>query len=309
MVAFTGRCLVHRAEIMQLHGAWDDALREARRAGGRPDAARRPARRSTGRASSIACRASSPRPRRPTATRAAAGPSRSPASRCCGWPRATARRPRPRSAASRPRRPSRLARVRLLPAYVEIMLAAGDADAARAAPARELEQLARALRERLLDARRRARPAARSTSPPATRAPPWPPCAAPAAPGRSSARRTRRRACACWSGSRAARSATRTRPRSSSTRRATSFAELGAAPDVARVDALSGSAAAPAARADAARAAGAAPRRGRRDEQGDRRRAGAQRADGRPPREQHLRQARRVVAHRGDRLRVPARAR
>ena len=35
MVAFTGRCLVHRAEIMQLHGAWGDALEEARRAGRR----------------------------------------------------------------------------------------------------------------------------------------------------------------------------------------------------------------------------------------------------------------------------------
>ncbi|MBB4660603.1 helix-turn-helix transcriptional regulator [Conexibacter arvalis] len=35
MVAFTGRCLVHRAELMQLHGAWHDALDEARRAGGR----------------------------------------------------------------------------------------------------------------------------------------------------------------------------------------------------------------------------------------------------------------------------------
>jgi DNA-binding CsgD family transcriptional regulator len=32
MVAFTGRCLVHRAEIMQLHGAWRDALEEAGRA-------------------------------------------------------------------------------------------------------------------------------------------------------------------------------------------------------------------------------------------------------------------------------------
>jgi len=32
MVAFSGRCLVHRAEIMELHGAWRDALEEARRA-------------------------------------------------------------------------------------------------------------------------------------------------------------------------------------------------------------------------------------------------------------------------------------
>jgi DNA-binding NarL/FixJ family response regulator len=32
LVAFTGRCLVHRAEIMQVHGAWADALEEARQA-------------------------------------------------------------------------------------------------------------------------------------------------------------------------------------------------------------------------------------------------------------------------------------
>ena len=32
MVAFTSTCLVHRAEIMQLHGAWRDAIEEARRA-------------------------------------------------------------------------------------------------------------------------------------------------------------------------------------------------------------------------------------------------------------------------------------
>ena len=32
MVAFTGTCRVHRAEILQLHGAWEDALEEARHA-------------------------------------------------------------------------------------------------------------------------------------------------------------------------------------------------------------------------------------------------------------------------------------
>jgi DNA-binding CsgD family transcriptional regulator len=33
LVAFTGRCLVHRAEILQLDGEWSEALEEARRAG------------------------------------------------------------------------------------------------------------------------------------------------------------------------------------------------------------------------------------------------------------------------------------
>jgi ATP/maltotriose-dependent transcriptional regulator MalT len=32
MVAFTGRCLIHRAELMQMQGAWAEALTEARRA-------------------------------------------------------------------------------------------------------------------------------------------------------------------------------------------------------------------------------------------------------------------------------------
>lgn len=32
MVAFTGRCLLHRAELMQLHGEWDESLGEAARA-------------------------------------------------------------------------------------------------------------------------------------------------------------------------------------------------------------------------------------------------------------------------------------
>ncbi len=32
LVAVTGRCLTHRAELMQLHAAWPEALEEARRA-------------------------------------------------------------------------------------------------------------------------------------------------------------------------------------------------------------------------------------------------------------------------------------
>jgi ATP/maltotriose-dependent transcriptional regulator MalT len=37
MVAFTGRCHVHRAEVRQLEGAWSDALEEARRAADRAE--------------------------------------------------------------------------------------------------------------------------------------------------------------------------------------------------------------------------------------------------------------------------------
>jgi DNA-binding CsgD family transcriptional regulator len=36
LVAFTGRCRVHRAELMRVHGAWADALDEARRTWERP---------------------------------------------------------------------------------------------------------------------------------------------------------------------------------------------------------------------------------------------------------------------------------
>ena len=59
----------------------------------------------------------------------------------------------------------------------------------------------------------------------------------------------------------------------------------------------------------AARAAGATPRRPGRDEQVDRRRARAQRADDRPAREQRLREAAGLLSRRGHRVRLRARPR
>ena len=116
MVAFTGRCLMHRAEIMQLHGAWPDALDEARRA--RPSAApqsQQPAggRRGVlppGRGASPARRARRGRGGLPRGEPAAAA-SRSPASPCCGSRRATAR-PRPPRSGGRSARPHERPRAR-----------------------------------------------------------------------------------------------------------------------------------------------------------------------------------------------------
>ena len=72
---------------------------------------------------STGCAATLPRPRRPTATPAAAAGSRSRASRCCGWRRATPRRrPAPiRRALGETAEP--LERAKLLPARAEIALA------------------------------------------------------------------------------------------------------------------------------------------------------------------------------------------
>jgi hypothetical protein len=85
LVAFTGRCLVHRAQIMRLDGSWDEAIDEARRA------AERSLKGENLVAAGEACyqrgevigfAESTQRRRRPIARRAAMAASRSRASHC-----------------------------------------------------------------------------------------------------------------------------------------------------------------------------------------------------------------------------------
>ena len=113
---------------MQLHGAWAEALDEAARARERCDRSDGPRRGGeallpAGRAPPAARRRTR-RPRRPTARRAAAATSHSRASRCCGWRRATPSRGRRDPPGARRDGASRSQRARLLPARVEIALAA-----------------------------------------------------------------------------------------------------------------------------------------------------------------------------------------
>jgi DNA-binding NarL/FixJ family response regulator len=136
MVAFTGRCLVHRTEIMALRGAWDEALEEAPRAGARCLQGNNP--RAAGEASYLegevhrlrgdfsaaedAYREASQRGREPQPGLALLRLAQAEA----GAAAASIRR----VLAETTERP---ARAGLLPAAVEIMLAAGETDAARAA--------------------------------------------------------------------------------------------------------------------------------------------------------------------------------
>ena len=131
----------------------DHAARRARgprlwrRHGGRSTAAcrgrtrPRPAKRVIGRERSTDCSATRALPRRPTGKRADSGGSRSRASPCCGWRRGRLMPRRRRFAEWRPRPLSSVGERRLLPAFVEIMLAVGDVAAARGACS-ELESVA-----------------------------------------------------------------------------------------------------------------------------------------------------------------------
>jgi DNA-binding NarL/FixJ family response regulator len=154
LVAFTGRCLGHRAEILLLQGAWDDALTEARRAAERAARANNPSAVAT--AWCVVGDVERLRGRADDAAAAYLEASRS------------GREPQPglallrlsqgdvEAAAAMIRRAlgeteSVVDRTELLPAFVEIMLACGNVEAARSG-CEELESVASDHPSAVLDA-------------------------------------------------------------------------------------------------------------------------------------------------------------
>ena len=201
MVAHTGLCLLHRAELMELHGAWPDALEEAQRAGER-FAQRAQGMNEAATAQAVYRQGEVHRLRGDFAT---AEEAYREASRG-GW------EPQPglallrlaqgknAAAAAAIRRVAGettqpLKRARLLPAYVEIMLAVGDLQAARGA-CRELEEVSETHEVEVLGAMV-AQAAGRSASPRTTPGPRSWRCVTPGGSGRSSTRPTRPLACVC----------------------------------------------------------------------------------------------------------------
>ena len=307
MVAHNGLCLVHRAEIMQLQGAWEDALVEARRAAERF---------TQGVLNQLACGKALYREGEVHRLRGEFGAAEDAyreASRCGCEPqpglallrlaegKAWAAAGAIRRVVGETTQP--LKRAGLLPAYVDIMLAVGDVSGARGACVSS----------------RRSRRARGATS-----------CGAMAASARGAVALAegdpRRRWSSCarafgvWQELEAPYEAARARVLSGSpagrwatrTLRRWNWRPLGRcsrsceAARLARIDSRAPEGVVRRyARADRARAevlrlvaAGSSNRRSHR--------TGYQRAHGRPSPAEHLRQARRLVADRGERLRVGA---
>jgi len=154
MVAFTGRCLVHRTEILGLRGAWMEALEEARRAVERCLEAQN--RRAAGRAAYLQGdlhRLQGNFAAAEHAYREASGHGREPQPGLALLRLAQGNTDAASAAIQRAlgETRDRPARAGLLPAVVEIALAAGDMEAARSA-CRGLEQIAADYEAGMLDA-------------------------------------------------------------------------------------------------------------------------------------------------------------
>lgn len=154
MVSFTGRCLLHRAEIMLLRGDWTDALDEARRADERSRAGNnhRAAAEATYRRGEVH-RLRGEIPKAEQAYRDASASGREPQP---GFALLRLAQGRSDAAVGAIRRvvgetTEPATRASLLPAQVEIMLCAGNAEEARTAAA-ELEELATAQGSAMLQA-------------------------------------------------------------------------------------------------------------------------------------------------------------
>ena len=153
MVAFTGRCLVHRAEIMQLDGAWPDALEEARRAGERFVETGNPAAGLARYRLAELLRLQGDFAGAESAYREASGFGWEPQPGLAQLRLAQGRTDAAVSAIARAEAAARrpLDRARLLPAFVEIMQAAGDLESARRG-CDELEAIAAGFESAMLGA-------------------------------------------------------------------------------------------------------------------------------------------------------------